>query len=76
MPLGDPLRGIIQLHEGENAMDHLYHARAALKLRYVPFNYPAIAYHVREGNRLINERLAREGYPALHSGPEYPMADA
>jgi hypothetical protein len=56
-------------------MDHLDHERATLKLRYVPFNYPAIVYHMREGNRLINERFTREGYPQFDR-PEPIMSDA
>lgn len=41
-------------------MTHIDHEREALKLRYLPFNYPAIRYHMREANRLFNERLDRE----------------
>lgn len=57
-------------------MDHLDHERAALKLRYLPFNHPAIRYHQREGNRLINERFEREGYPGQYRSTDPIMSDA
>lgn len=61
-------------------MDHIDHERAALKLRYLPFNYPAAAWHMREGNRKINERLDREGLRGRAMSPasscDYVMADA
>lgn len=56
-------------------MTHLEHEREALKLRYLPFNHPAISYHQREGNRLINERFAREGYPGAHQSTDPIMSD-
>lgn len=42
-------------------MTHIQHEIAAMRLRYVPFNYPAMAWHLREGNRKINERLSKLG---------------
>lgn len=61
-------------------MDHLDHERAALKLRYLPFNYPAIRWHGREGNRKFNERLDREGLRGRAMSPvpscDYVMSDA
>lgn len=61
-------------------MDHIDHQREVMKLRYQPFNYPAIYWHGREGNRKLNERLDREGLRGRAMSPEascdYVMSDA
>lgn len=57
-------------------MDHNDHQREVLKLKYLPFNYPAIMHHCREGNRKVNERIAREGYPGRETSYDPIMSDA
>lgn len=57
-------------------MDHLDHQREVMKLKYAPFSFPAITWHCREGNRKVNERFAREGYPGRDTGYDPIMSDA